>query len=378
MASDAHGGGEGKRRYAIVAVLALLGLAGAIAIGVAIGSSSGSGGKSGHAKRAAAISDLQKVTFQKPADPGPDPFTAPTDRQGRRTVSLPAGGSSSGAGTPFGGSGSNVVCDRDRLIRFMKANPDRRRAWALVLGISPTYAAVRRYIARLHPVTLTRDTRVTNHTYAAGQAIGVQSILAAGTAVLVDDYGRPVVRCRCGNPLTQPVFLPQATCQGCPPHYSPPPEVCTYWQQHITYRRTWYPGDYYPNTTYDAVFIRRTRHGPFESCWAAYPEPPTVTIVDIFRAPPPAPVPAAAPAPSTPAPRASGRQCNPPRSQYEFEVCRDLGLLDQHMPEQHTPTYDTPPPTHTYDTPTQPVAPPDNSQLPVCDPISPVPPCRPG
>jgi hypothetical protein len=45
-----------------------------------------------------------------------------------------------------------------------------------------------------------------------------------GTAVLVDKDGKPVVRCRCGNPLTEPVELDeQVKCINCPSDYKPPP-----------------------------------------------------------------------------------------------------------------------------------------------------------
>ncbi|MDX6649221.1 MAG: hypothetical protein QOJ97_1172, partial [Solirubrobacteraceae bacterium] len=43
-----------------------------------------------------------------------------------------------------------------------------------------------------------------------------------------DDHGVPRARCRCGNPLLEPVYIPEATCYGCPPNYHPPPE-CNPW-----------------------------------------------------------------------------------------------------------------------------------------------------
>ena len=45
---------------------------------------------------------------------------------------------------------------------------------------------------------------MTNHTFQNGRAVPLQSVLQAGTAVLVDEFGRLVVRCRCGNPLLEP------------------------------------------------------------------------------------------------------------------------------------------------------------------------------
>jgi hypothetical protein len=54
-------------------------------------------------------------------------------------------------------------------------------------------------------VLLRADTRVTNHGYKNGRATSIQVVLQAGTAVLVDEYGKPVTKCYCGNPLTSPV-----------------------------------------------------------------------------------------------------------------------------------------------------------------------------
>ena len=47
-------------------------------------------------------------------------------------------------------------------------------------------------------------TRVTNHGFDNGNATPVQSVLEAGTAVLVDHFGVPRVKCYCGNPLVEP------------------------------------------------------------------------------------------------------------------------------------------------------------------------------
>lgn len=274
------------------------------------------GGDSGDTT-SAGEKDLQTVSFQEPEDPGPDPFTKPADVEGDREVDLPASGS--GSTQPFGGSGSNRVCDRDKLIRFLRRNPEVMREWARVLGVRPTFSAVKKYIAKLHPVTLTRDTQVTNHAYKNGRAVPFQAILQAGTAVLVDKYGAPVVRCFCGNPLGPAVFVPTAKCNGCPPDYKPPRQ-CKYGHKG-DYDETYYRRDYYSNGDYDEVFIRRSRRGRYDDCYEAYPDPPVVRIVDVFRAPPPEPEPPPPTTTPTPAPQTGGLQCDPPRSQLEAEQC---------------------------------------------------------
>jgi hypothetical protein len=181
-----HWPGVGRWLMGLLAVLAV----------ASVAAGCGSDSKKG-ASTAAKAPATQTIRFQKPEDPGPMPFTDPADVSGSKTVSLKGSGSDGGTGSasgPYGGTGSDKVCDRDLLIRFLRDNPERMRAWAEVRGIDPSYRSVSRYIAKLHPVTLTRDTQVTNHSFVNGHATAFQSILAAGTAVLVDRYGHPVAR----------------------------------------------------------------------------------------------------------------------------------------------------------------------------------------
>ena len=208
--------------------------------------------------------DDQTISFQAPEDPGEDPFTPPADVEGSETVEVQQ---------PFGGSGSNRVCDRDKLIKFLEANPERMAEWARVLGLEPRISVVKKYIAKLHPVTLTRDTQVTNHAYTNGQAVPFQAILQAGTAVLVDGYGVPVVRCYCGNPLGPAGHTPEAKCTGCPPDYKPPKQ-CEYTRKE-SYDKTVYRRNYYSNGDYDEVFISRHRSS---GSWAGH----TVFCIDEF------------------------------------------------------------------------------------------------
>ena len=65
---------------------------------------------------------------------------------------------------------------------------------------------------------------MTNHSFSGGEAKGYQAILEKGTAVLVDEDGKAVARCRCGNPLTEPLQLEAETkCYECAANYTPPP-----------------------------------------------------------------------------------------------------------------------------------------------------------
>ena len=105
----------------------------------------------------------------------------------------------------YGGSGDSHVCDPQQLIAFLQQHPDKASAWASILGISPS--GIANYVNSLTPVVLTVDTLVTNHGFRNGRATTLQSVLQAGTAVMVDATGTPRVKCNCGNPLTPPQLI---------------------------------------------------------------------------------------------------------------------------------------------------------------------------
>ncbi len=98
------------------------------------------------------------------------------------------------------------------LVDFLEQNPDKAAAWASVVGIQPSQ--IRSYVATLTPVILRSDTRVTNHGWANGRANPIPAVLQAGTAVLVDQYGQPVAKCYCGNPLSPPEPLSKPVYTG--------------------------------------------------------------------------------------------------------------------------------------------------------------------
>ena len=154
--------------------------------------------------RVNAAAAAQPVPYIPAAAIGLHPFTNAADIAGPVIV------------TGFGGTGSNLVCDREKMISFLVQHPARLRAWATVETIPQTAAAVTKYIRSLHPATLLRPTRVTNHYYFNGVAVPFQAILAAGTAVLVDSTGAIRARCRCGNPLVDPILSSNERCTGCP------------------------------------------------------------------------------------------------------------------------------------------------------------------
>jgi len=129
--------------------------------------------------------------FREPAaEPGPNPFTDPVTSPGRPDVpsgqppgATPGGGTTLRGNTPalYGGTRSNTSCDRAALVAFLQANPSKGAAWASAQGIRPE--EIPSFVARLTPVLLRADTRVTNHGYQDGTATRLQSVLQAGSAV---------------------------------------------------------------------------------------------------------------------------------------------------------------------------------------------------
>ncbi|HEY8217147.1 MAG TPA: DUF6777 domain-containing protein [Acidimicrobiia bacterium] len=135
---------------------------------------------------------------------GANPFMQSVGTDQEDVTPPPDTGGTFEGGTPglYGGTMQQGSCDSEQLVTFLEANPDKASAWAGVLGIS--VSEIRSYVAKLTPVILRSDVYVTNHGFVNGRATVIPAVLQAGTAVLVDEYGFPVVKCYCGNPLTKP------------------------------------------------------------------------------------------------------------------------------------------------------------------------------
>jgi hypothetical protein len=192
---------------AIGALVLSLGAAGGLA---ACGSSSSSS--------AAGVKGQSEVTAAPVSTPGANPFTSAVGTDMSSVTPPPAavasGPSTFNADLPglYGGTRDHRSCDATKLVNFLEQNPGKATAWAQTLGIQTTQ--IRQYVSELTDVILRTDTRVTNHGYVNGVANPIQSLLEAGTAVFVDKYGRPVVKCYCGNPLTPPELYASPTYIG--------------------------------------------------------------------------------------------------------------------------------------------------------------------
>jgi hypothetical protein len=153
-----------------------------------------------------------EVFLQSANSTGQDPFTESTARQSSAPPppsAAPSGttnavqGVDGGAPGLYGGTARTPACDVEKQVRFLQADQGKEKAFASVVGVQPS--GVPAYLRSLTPVQLRVDTRVTNHGYRNGAPTSYQSVLQAGTAVLVDSHGVPRVRCACGNPLNAPV-----------------------------------------------------------------------------------------------------------------------------------------------------------------------------
>jgi hypothetical protein len=174
----------------------------------------------GGSSKPAGVKGRSEVAAQPVGKQIANPFTTPVgkDTNGIKPP-LAAAGSGGGpatykGGLPglYGGTRNYATCDAHKLVTFLVHNHAKAVAWATTLGIQES--EIRKYVSRLTPVTLRTDTRVTNHGYLNGRATTLQAVLEAGTAVFVDRYGEPVVKCYCGNPLTPPVLYSSPTYTG--------------------------------------------------------------------------------------------------------------------------------------------------------------------
>jgi len=153
--------------------------------------------------------------FRQPADrPGTNTFTPsiasprPATTAANATTS-PApsqnGLTTAKADAPglYAGQRDVPNCKPDELVSYLQSNSTKGRAWASAVGIDPSQ--IKDFVATLTPVLLRVDTRVTDFQFGSNsKAIPKQTILQAGTAVMLDRTAFPRVRCQSGDPLAQP------------------------------------------------------------------------------------------------------------------------------------------------------------------------------
>ena len=182
-------------------VLGLLGLLVALAVGG--GRTNGNGGGNGGGSGGAG--EIVLLAASAPGDGGwaataaavpalPAPLAArgaPTAGAGPVAVRAVAG-----AAAGLYGDGAEPVCDLGGLGAALSATA-LSLPWLAVVGGDGVDAV----LAGLTDVVLLGDTRVTAHRLEGVRPVPFQAVLQAGTAVLVDRFGVPRVRCAGGSPL---------------------------------------------------------------------------------------------------------------------------------------------------------------------------------
>ncbi len=157
----------------------------------------------------------------EPISSATDPFTPPIAPPGQTTTDVaiqqpvatdkPVTVKGGHVGL-YGGTEKLSQCDKVQLVTFLQSNPEKAAAWAKAQGIATT--EISSFVNELTQVVLRSDTQVLNHGWVNGRITEFVSVLQYGTAVLVNDYGLPVVKCNCGNPLSAAPVYPRVTYKG--------------------------------------------------------------------------------------------------------------------------------------------------------------------
>lgn len=145
----------------------------------------------------------EEQEYEEAEEPAEEEHEEENGGEDEHYADRPTGVHEGGAEGLYGHTPQEVPCDKDALIAQLRADEDKGRAWAEALEISPD--DIEREVHEMTPLVLRNDTLVTNHSYHGdGEWEGFLALMEAGTAVLVDEYGAPAVRCACGNPLREP------------------------------------------------------------------------------------------------------------------------------------------------------------------------------
>ena len=102
----------------------------------------------------------------------------------------------------YGTTGQTYPCDAVTLANALDVDVAAAQVWGHALGLTPQQIPF--YLNTLTAVVLMADTWVTSHALTDGADHPDQTVLQAGTAVLVDPIGVPRVHCVSGAPLTPP------------------------------------------------------------------------------------------------------------------------------------------------------------------------------
>ncbi len=166
-------------------------LAGFVAVGLVAGGAGAYLAFSGGTAEAA----VQSTSFA-----GANPTTSPFGTDAPQVAAVGATGPQSGATAGLYAATTPPACTTADFLSQLRADPSKLAAFGGVFGLGAT--DVPAFVDSLSPVVLRANTSVTDHPFQDGAFVEQPAILAAGTAVLVNSYGEPTVKCFNGNPLT--------------------------------------------------------------------------------------------------------------------------------------------------------------------------------
>ncbi|HEY2204325.1 MAG TPA: DUF6777 domain-containing protein, partial [Pseudonocardia sp.] len=169
----------------VAAVIAIAAVIGAVAAMV------------GPTKASAKAVRLEPVSFA-----GASPFIAAPVGKDLAGVTAPARTAGEFSGATAGLYARNAEapsCDGQALVAALQADDQKAAAWAGAQNIQPD--AIPGFVSKLTPVVLRSDTSVTVFGFDAGAYFPYPAVLQAGTAVFINSYGEPTVKCYSGNPL---------------------------------------------------------------------------------------------------------------------------------------------------------------------------------
>ncbi|GAA4833611.1 hypothetical protein GCM10023201_22170 [Actinomycetospora corticicola] len=148
-----------------------------------------------------ADAETAQVQLETVSSAGAMPFTAPVGNDVANVASPEnaAGPQAGNTGGLYAQDPAAPACDTQALIAQLTADPAKAAAWGRPLNVEP--GGINAFVTSLSAVTLRADTAVTEYGYADGAFQPYPAVLQAGTAVMVNSYGEPTVKCHNGNPL---------------------------------------------------------------------------------------------------------------------------------------------------------------------------------
>jgi hypothetical protein len=145
-------------------------------------------------------SSTAEAAVQSTSFAGANPTTNPFGTDAPQVAAVAATGPQSGDTTGLYAATDPASCNNADFLRQLQADPAKLAGFGGVFGLGA--GDVPAFVNSLSPVVLRANTAVTDHPYADGTFVAQPAVLAAGTAVLVNSYGEPTVKCFNGNPLT--------------------------------------------------------------------------------------------------------------------------------------------------------------------------------